>query len=350
MDKNALPENKRKYAVLIAVTLSVYFFMKFLSPVLSPFILAFLTADLLSCLTDKLPLKIRKSIAAGFLLIVIFILIFLLVWNLGGLLIRKGGELTGQLSCYEEELCGLLNHCCRQMETSFGVDGEVIEHYILEQVNIFVENLEVNVLPAVMNKSVLYAKSAAGAAGFIIIFIIAVFLILKDYDHIWNYIKHKKDFQGVLEVAGKVILYLKTYLKAQITLLLIISSVCGAGLAVLGIEGGFIYGIITGFMDMLPFIGTGIMLVPLSFFQLLSGHYTKAAVIICLYGVCALTREFLEPKLIGSKVGIWPVAILFSVFAGVKLFGIFGIIKGPLGLVVILETCKYFLKEKEAPC
>ena len=48
-------------------------------------------------------------------------------------------------------------------------------------------------------------------------------------------------------------------------------------------------------------------------------------------------REFLEPKLIGKKVGIYPIAILLSVYAGVKLFGLGGILKGPLGLVMIYQ-------------
>lgn len=48
-----------------------------------------------------------------------------------------------------------------------------------------------------------------------------------------------------------------------------------------------------------------------------------------------------------EKVGIWPVGILFSVFAGMKLFGIVGIIKGPVSLVIICETCKYLFAEKE---
>ena len=45
----------------------------------------------------------------------------------------------------------------------------------------------------------------------------------------------------------------------------------------------------------------------------------------------------LEPKLIGEKVGIYPIAILLAVYAGLKLFGGWGIIKGPLGLVVICQ-------------
>ncbi len=98
-------------------------------------------------------------------------------------------------------------------------------------------------------------------------------------------------------------------------------------------------------MDMLPFIGTGLVLMPLAFWQILNGYYAKAVICVILYVVCALTREFLEPKLIGEKMGIFPVAILFSVYAGVKLFGVFGIVKGPLALITIYEIY-IFLKGK----
>ena len=337
--------NQRKYLILILVIVGVYVFMKFLSPILSPFILAFLFAGLLSKLTGKIPLKIKKSVLAGFILIIGIIFFVIAVWLLGGVLIQKCSELAGQLTVYEEELCGLLGNCCKRLETSFGIDGAAMENYVLEQVNIFVENMEVKILPAVMNKSMSYFKNVAGIIGFLAVCIIAVFLILKDYDKILTHMKENEDFKGILEVAGKVCLYLKTYVRAQLTILFIISSICAVTLGVLGIKGGIIYGVFTGFMDMLPFIGTGIMLMPLAFLQLLSEHYLRAAAVVCLYGVCALIREFLEPKLIGDKVGIWPVGILFSVFAGMKLFGIFGIIKGPLGLVLIFETYKYLFRE-----
>lgn len=342
--------NQRKYVLLFIIIIGVYLFMKFLSPVLSPFILAFLFAGLLSKLTNKIPLKIKKSILAGFILIFTLAVFLILIWLLGGIFIQKCGEMAGELSYYETKLCGLLGSCCDRMESSFGIDGAAMESYVLEQINIFVENMEVKILPAVMDKSVLYVKSMAGFAGFLAVSVIAVFLILKDYDEMLSYIKANNDIKGLLEVAGKVYVYLKTYVKAQLTILLIISSICAVVLGALGVEGGMMYGVITGFMDMLPFIGTGIMLMPLAFFQLLSEQYLRAAAVVCLYGACALIREFLEPKLIGNKVGIWPVGILFSVFAGVKLFGIFGIIKGPIGLVIICETCKYLFREKEASC
>lgn len=340
----------KRYVIFFATVIGVYLFMKFLSPIFSPFILAFILAGLLDRLTGKLPLKIKKSFLAGAVLLFTLAGVLLLLWFLGGVIFQKGGEIAEQFYGCSDQLCGLLGNCCDFMESSFGIDGQAMETYVLEQVNVFVENLEVNILPAIMNKSVSYAKNAAGFAGFFVVTVIAVFLILKDYEAIMETIRKEQNFQSVREVAGKILIYLKTYLKAQLIILFIISAVCAAVLGVIRIEGGIVYGIITGLMDTLPFIGTGIMLLPLAFLRLMEKNYFQAGAIVCLYAACALLREFLEPKLIGSKVGIWPVGILFSVFAGVKLFGIFGIIKGPLGLVIICETCKYIFGTKEETC
>ena len=132
----------------------------------------------------------------------------------------------------------------------------------------------------------------------------------------------------------------------KVVILCIIGGICAVTLGLAGVRGGVIYGVLTGFMDMLPFIGTGIMLMPLAFILLLQKNYFQATVCVVLYLICALVREFLEPKLIGNKVGVWPVGILFAVFAGIKLFGIAGIIKGPLSLVIICEICRYLWKKE----
>lgn len=91
---------------------------------------------------------------------------------------------------------------------------------------------------------------------------------------------------------------------------------------------------------MLPFVGTGIVLLPLSIWQLLNGWYVQTVVCLVLYGVCILTRELLEPKLIGKRVGVAPVYMLLAVYAGIRLFGVSGIIKGPLCLIVIFEILR----------
>ena len=319
----------------------VYLFMKYISPVFSPFICAFLLSGIIHRLAAGIPFKIRKSLLTVLLLLGLFLMLIAAIWGISTWLIQKGSGLAGQVQCLREEFCLLVGECCEKAQMRFGIDAKAARNFVLEQMNLFAENMEVRIFPAVMNKSVGYVKDMAGVIAFLAVTIIAAFLMLKDYEKLVRWMLASPEIDGIWEVAGKVIKYIKTYVKAQLTILLIISSVCAVSLGVLGIGGGVLLGILTGFMDMLPFIGTGIMLVPVAVFQLLSANYFKAAAVLVLYGSCVLLREVLEPRLIGNKVGIWPVGILFAVFAGVKLFGISGIIKGPIGLVIIFETCRY---------
>ncbi len=344
-----MTEGAKKYLIGAVICLLVYFFMKFISPIVSPFILAFLLAGFLNPAAQYLhkKIKIRKPVVAGMILFAGCVLIAALLWLLLSALVTGGSQMAVQLPDYQNELSHFLGTCCDMMEQRFGVDGVQIENFIMEQVNIFIENLEVKVLPAVMGKSVGYMKNIVGFVSFIVVMIIAVLLIMKDYDSLLLKLKEEEDFKGVREVGKKVLLYVKTFIRAQIIILCIISAICAVTLAVMGMKGGILYGIITGIMDMLPFIGTGIMLIPLALLRLIDGSYYQALICFGLYAVCALIREFLEPKLIGERVGVWPVGILFAVFAGIHLFGVGGIIKGPLALVIICETCKYLWREKE---
>ena len=100
----------------------------------------------------------------------------------------------------------------------------------------------------------------------------------------------------------------------------------------------YFVGILAGILDALPFIGTGIVLVPLGVFQILEEIFGRAFVCGVLYVVCIFLREILEPRLIGRKIGVSPIAVLVSLYAGIRLFGVWGIIKGPLGFVLIYET------------
>lgn len=349
MSKFHLTEGTKKYLIVAVTCLLVYCFMKFISPIVSPFILAFLLAGVLNPAAQYIhkKIKIRKPVVAGVILFAGCVLIVVLLWLLLSALVTGGSRMAVQMPDYQKELGHFLGTCCDMVEQRFGVDGVQIENFIMEQVNIFIENLEVKVLPTVMGKSVGYMKNIVGSVSFIVVMIIAVLLIMKDYDTILLKLKEEEDFKGVREVGKKVLLYVKTFIKAQIIILCIISTVCAVTLAVMGMEGGILYGIITGIMDMLPFIGTGIMLIPLALLRLINGSYYQALVCFGLYAVCALIREFLEPKLIGERVGVWPVGILFAVFAGIHLFGVGGIIKGPLALVIICETCKYIWREKD---
>ena len=324
------------------VTAFVWFFFRYLFSLAAPFFLAFalitLLYPLLERIQKKIPIK-KKFLAAGIVL-PILIVVCTALW---AVLAFGMGQLQGLPAFCEkvERQAELFFHqCCCQLDGRFGWEGERIESYVIEQMTVIAENVQIQVVPQLLSSSYSCFKGILAVVGFLAITCIAVFLFEKDYTKIVEWVKNEESFQFLWAVLEGVLSYLVTFFKAQSVILLIIAALCSVTLSLAGVEGGIFLGILAGLLDMLPFIGTGIVLVPLSVWQLLNGVYVRMVVCLVLYGICALAREFLEPRLIGNKIGLSPVWILFSIYAGVKLFGVGGIVKGPLALIVISEILK----------
>ena len=271
----------------------------------------------------------------------IWVILFIWVlWIFSFIVMNGGGDLWSRIPDYFSNWETALSCCCDNLERLFGFNGQKLQGFVIQQITVFADNFQTNIMPVIMGKSVTYMKGMISCFAFLAVVFIAVMLLVKDYGEIAQKLE-APEFRGIREVFRKVVAYLKTFLRAQLIILLIISVLCAVTLSLIGMSGAVFYGFLTGFMDMLPFIGTGIMLLPLGVIYFFTGEYWKAIVCVVLYGLCALIREMLEPRLIGDKVGIWPIGILFSVFAGVHLFGVAGVIKGPLSLVIICEILKF---------
>ena len=112
------------------------------------------------------------------------------------------------------------------------------------------------------------------------------------------------------------------------------------GFSVLGVRYSLALSVITAMLDALPAIGTGIVLAPYATISFLSGERKAALFLIILWGITALARQVLEPKLIGEGAGIPPVLSLFAMYAGIKLFGGVGAVLSPLAVSVIATVIK----------
>ena len=141
-----------------------------------------------------------------------------------------------------------------------------------------------------------------------------------------------------LEIICGIIRYIATYVKAQLIIMSIIGGLTAAVLGISGIRHGFLWGLLAGILDAFPFVGTGVVLVPLGIQQLVYGNYGRAVICLILYVACIFIRELLEPRLIGKRVGVPPIAILLSLYAGIQLFGIWGLLEGPLGFVIVYQS------------
>lgn len=141
----------------------------------------------------------------------------------------------------------------------------------------------------------------------------------------------------ILRIGKKLGSMIKTYMKTQTIILVCISITATVGLYLGGSKEGWFYGLLAGFMDFLPFIGTGIVLIPLSVMAFLRGKLGSGAIILLTYFICVIIREFLEPRLLGNGLKFSPVAILISVYAGVIYYGLGGVILGPITLLILVE-------------
>nr|WP_306220543.1 sporulation integral membrane protein YtvI [Cohnella sp. WQ 127256] len=125
------------------------------------------------------------------------------------------------------------------------------------------------------------------------------------------------------------------YLRAQFIMISITTVVVILGLLILRVENALSIGLFIGFIDLLPYLGVGAAMVPWIAYTFLSGDWQLGTGLAILYGIILIARQFIEPKVLASSVGLDPLPTLIAMFVGLKLFGIFGLILGPITLVVI---------------
>ena len=331
---------------------SVYVFMKYILTLVMPFFLAFCIISavqpLLRWLEEKL--HIRKRIIAVILLVFAVCILSGIVWYVVGKLGGQISFLTQNMGRYENSLNGFVHSGCQKMEQYLGIDAERMEDTIFLHVNNFTADMEQKALPKLMNKSVFYVKVFAAAAGFLGMTLIATVLLAKDFRKIQADLQKYKWYRVSEEVGIEIGRLAVDYLKAQLTILSVIGGVSGVALWLIGIKHGILAGILTGFMDALPFIGTGIVLVPMALWQLIQGKVWQSMAVLLLYVGCILLREFLEPKLIGKQMDIYPVVVLLSIYVGIGLYGLAGVVTGPLSFLLIREIWRKIADfEKDVP-
>ena len=320
----------------------VWFFFRYLFTLTAPFLFAFFLITLCYPLLERIQRKvpIRKKFLAIGMILPLILLMMEILWII---IILGGRQLEGLPAFWtqvSEQIQFFFHQCCGRLDGKFGWKGQQIENFVIERMTVFMQDMQEQVMPRVLASSYQCFKGLFAAIGFLAITCIAAFFLEKEYANIMAVLRKSEELRLIRSVVEGVISYIVTFLKAQGAIMLIISVLCSVTLGVAGVSGGILFGILAGVLDVLPFIGTGIVLVPLSVWQLLNGQYVRMTVCLVLYVVCIVTRELLEPKLIGKRMGIAPVFMLLAIYAGVKLFGVGGIVKGPLALIVIVEILK----------
>lgn len=130
---------------------------------------------------------------------------------------------------------------------------------------------------------------------------------------------------------------LRLWLTAQLKLTGITFGVLAVGFLMLRIPYAIAWAALICMVDALPVLGTGTVLIPWSLVSFLQGDHLQAVGLLSIYGVAALLRCIMEPRLVGKHLGLDPLLTLFALYAGYHLWGILGMLFAPLLTVTVSQ-------------
>lgn len=291
----------RLYFQKTGILLAVYLALRFLLPIVLPFFLAWITVGFLTVIQKKYHIKLMP-LGIGYLSVFV--------------LIAGSAIFCGCYLLYEP--CRSLLPVCQSYWAQFSESFSWIPESLSGKF--------VDTMPSVF--SCIFG---------IFLYFISVLLFAKDWAR-FHAILRKLPFSEPVFNAGKRITQsIKGWVKAQFKIMIVISIECGIGYYFLHIPGFPLWALLTGLVDALPVFGTGTIFFPWIFIVLLQGRYPLALWLGLLYVLTWLTRELLEPKLLGDGLGLLPICFLMSVIVGLKLFGTLGLFTGPFGILFIRE-------------
>ncbi len=338
---------KVKYFLkFIGITSGVYLSFRYLLPLVILFVLAFICAKGMLPIIEWCYVKmhISKKVAAPILLLLFLIILF---GFLGFLSVALTEQITGliySIPQYKVLWDDKMEAVCHYIDNVFGMtEGNSLKFMedIIRQASDMTLKRIVPTMAGLAGKAlIIFFQALMG----IFIFFVSVLMFISDHKKIRKAFKTfplRKQVQPVLiELKRNGLIYVK----AQSIIICLISLICTGSLFLIGNKYYLLFGITIGILDALPVLGSGVVFVPWAVFSIVSGNYLNAAILITGYIASLLVREVLEPRLLGNSMGILPVFMLMSIFVGINVFGVLGIVLGPIGYVAIKTLMQTKLK------
>ena len=204
----------------------------------------------------------------------------------------------------------------------------------------------------------LYSKASIWAANILtfmvdfVLMILVIFFLLVDYDRLLNFMLRLSPLPE--EQNQQLIRKFQEIAYASI----FGNGICGLLQGLLGgllfVYFGFssplLWGLIMGAAAFVPIVGIGLVLLPTALIVLLNGHLGQAVFIVSYYLVLTMSVDYLlKPHLVGRKVNMHAVLVFLGILGGIKLFGVLGIVYGPLIITIFLTMADIYLKNYAPP-
>lgn len=123
---------------------------------------------------------------------------------------------------------------------------------------------------------------------------------------------------------------LREVVKIEAKLVVICMIITIVGFKILRVPNFIFLGVICGILDVLPYVGTIIVFIPIIIYNIIMKEYLLVVGLIALYLLLQVVREILELKFLSSKLDIHPLVVMLSMYIGAEVFGIIGLLIGPI--------------------
>lgn len=312
---------------LVPAALGLWLFW-LLTPILTPFLFAAILAYICNPLADKLEArKVPRSVCALLALLLLVGLFVSLMLVITPLVQRETELLVTRIPAYIDWL--KLN-AGPWVQTHFGVDASMDADELKSFVTDHLQNAEglaAQILPSIKTGGLALIALAANLLLIPVVF----FYVLRDWNSLLASIEHlipRRVLEPTLMIARDIDQVLSEFLRGQMSVMLLMSLYYVTALYLAGLEFALPIGVITGLLVFIPYVGFGIGLVlavlaSLMQFQGLGGMLP----VMVAFGIGqALEGMAVTPFLVGERIGLHPVAVIFALLAFGQLFGFFGVL------------------------
>ena len=165
-----------------------------------------------------------------------------------------------------------------------------------------------------------------------IVILLSLFYFSKDYHKISGALTRAlpSSLQERLPRLKKDIVFvISGYVRSYTLIILVAFAQVFAGLLILNVEGAFAIAIICAFVDALPILGVGVVLVPWSIVSFVIGNQRLGIGLLILFTIIYIVRQIIEPRIVSSQMNVHPLVAIISMYAGLKIAGVGGMIVAP---------------------
>jgi predicted PurR-regulated permease PerM len=313
-----------------------------LGPVLTPFVVAAVLAYALTPLVNKLDRMGKGRLPRVVAVILVELLFILLTLSLVLLIIpivaKEIPLIREQVPLLADRITNGLTPWLAQYGIKVSLDVGSLKTLALKYLNANYEDMFASVLSSIR----LGGSVALAVIGNAVLIPVALFYLLMDWDKFVARLLElvpppmRSAFDSFTDEADSV---LGQYLRGQLLVMLAMAAFYAIGLALFGLDLALPIGIFTGLAMFIPYLGFGIGLILAVLAGLLQFASIKAIVMVAVvYGIGQVIESlYLTPRLVGERIGLHPLAVIFALLAFGQVFGFVGVLIAlPLSAVLLV--------------